>query len=153
MGISGRKCFIRIIGIPTAAQQAADNDLLCIPTVAVPKCIKKPEIVAVHVFPRITCRCDPFPTGPPGRCGKEERQIILEADVQVLPIDRFQSRTFRFVIDKGRVDDIRIELQVAVSAQTLDDSPLAKDKWMSLKKFREKDRIHFNFLAPKMPNL
>src|SRR6476659_5089857 len=51
----------RAVGIPAAAHQAADNNLLPILSVTLPQCIKKPEIVAVQIESGITGRSDPFP--------------------------------------------------------------------------------------------
>jgi hypothetical protein len=42
----------------------------------------------------------------------EWRQAVLKTYVQVLPADDLKSRTFCFVIDKRRIDDVGIDLNL-----------------------------------------
>ena len=127
MRIGGCKGFGRIIGIPAAAQQTADDNLPGVPAIAAAQSIQKPEIVAVHVHPDQTGGRDPFAAGPPGGGGEKQRQVMPEADVQILPADGRKRLPFRRVVDKSGIDDMGVELAVRVAAQALDDRPLAQD--------------------------
>ena len=70
--------------------------------------------------------------------------MILQTDIKVLPVNVLQRDPLCIVMDKGRIDDIRVEFEGAVASQSLDNSPLAKDAGRAFEEFSETGSVHFS---------
>ena len=73
--------------------------------------------------------------------------MALLANVQVLSIDGFNRLALYVIVDKSRIENIRIELKIAVASQTFDNRPFTENAGILI------DALHFDRSGSSLEDL